>query len=133
MKSGTTSRKRTAKPSDWEDVIARAPGKDRALTPKEAAKWKEAVVVKGGGYAAVRDALAAKRKPGQRGPQVAPTKQLVSVRYSAEVLEFFRSGGEGWQTRMDNALKQWVAAQPRKRSRAARSTSPAPRPRSPAR
>jgi uncharacterized protein (DUF4415 family) len=133
MKPGTTSKKRPAKSSDWEDVISRAPGKDRALTPKEAAKWNDAVVVKGGGYAAVRDAVAAKRKPGQRGPQIAPTKQLVSVRYSAEVLEFFRSGGEGWQTRMDDALKQWVAAQPRRRGRGARPTSPAPRPRSPAR
>ncbi len=133
MKSGTTSKKRPAKSSDWDAVIAGAPGQDRDLTPKEAAKWKAAVVVNGGGYAAVRDAVAAKRKPGQRGPQVAPTKQLVSVRYSAEVLEFFRSGGEGWQTRMDDALKQWVATQPRKRTRASRSTSPAPRPRSPAR
>ncbi len=115
-------------------MIRRAPGKDRALTAKEAAKWQDAVVVKGGGYAAVRDAVSAKRKPGQRGAQAAPTKQLVSVRYSAEVLEFFRSGGEGWQTRMDDALKQWVAAQPRRRSRAARPpTSPTPRPRSPAR
>ncbi len=134
MKSGTTSKKRPAKPLEWEEVIARAPGKDRALTLKEAAKWKDSVVVKGGGYAAVRDAVAAKRKPGQRGPQVAPTKQLVSVRYSTEVLEFFRAGGEGWQTRMDDALKQWVAAQPRKRSqRATAATSLSPRPRSPAR
>jgi uncharacterized protein (DUF4415 family) len=133
MKPGTTSKKPPAKPSDWEEVIAHAPGKDRALTPKEAAKWRDAVVLKGGGYAAVRDAVASKRKPGQRGPQVAPTRQLVSVRYSPEVLEFFRSGGEGWQTRMDNALKQWVAGQPRKRSRAASSTSPTTRPRSPVR
>ena len=100
-------------------MISSAPGKDRALTPKEAEKWEDAVIVKGGGYPAVRNAVAAKRKPGQRGPQVAPTKQLVSLRYSAEVLEFFRAGGEGWQTRMDDALKQWVAAQPRRRSRAA--------------
>jgi len=40
----------------------------------------DTVVVKGGGYAAVRAAMAEKRKRGQRGPQQAPTKQLVSVR-----------------------------------------------------
>ena len=58
-----------------------------------------------------RKALAAKRKPGQRGPQVAPTKQLVSVRYSPDVLAFFKASGAGWQSRMDDALKQWVFAQ----------------------
>jgi uncharacterized protein (DUF4415 family) len=67
-----------------------------------------AVVVKGGGYAAVRAALAQKRKPGQRGPQQSPTKQLVSVRYSPEVLEYFKATGTGWQTRMNEALLQWV-------------------------
>ena len=69
------------------------------------------MLVKGGGYEAVRKAMAAKRKPGQRGPQVAPTKQLVSMRYSPEVLAFFKSGGAGWQSRMDEALKQWVSSQ----------------------
>ena len=68
-------------------------------------------MVNGGGYEAVRQAVAAKRKPGQRGPQVAPTKQLVSVRYSPEVLDFFRAIGAGWQSRMDDALRQWVASQ----------------------
>lgn len=119
MKSGVTSRKRPAKAAEWEEVIARAPGKDRALTSSEEAKWKDAVVVKGGGYVAVRAAVAAKRKPGQRGPQIAPTKQLVSVRYSPEVLDFFKSGGMGWQTRMDEALKQWVASHRQGRRRSA--------------
>ncbi len=66
------------------------------------------VVVKGGGYAAVRAALAAKRKRGERGPQHAPTKQLVSVRYSPEVLQYFKATGAGWQTRMNDALLEWV-------------------------
>ena len=67
-----------------------------------------AVVVTGGGYAAVRAALAEKRKPGQRGLQHAPTKQLVSVRYSPEVLQYFKATGAGWQTRMNDALVEWV-------------------------
>ena len=74
-------------------------------------------MVDGGGYEAVREAVAAKRKPGQRGPQVAPTKQLVSVRYSPEVLAFFRASGTGWQSRMDDALKQWVSSQSKTRRR----------------
>ncbi len=66
------------------------------------------VVVKGGGYAAVRAALAQKRKRGQRGPQQTPTKQLVSIRYSPEVLHYFKATGAGWQTRMNDALLEWV-------------------------
>ena len=37
-------------------------------------------------------------------------KQLVSVRYSPEVIEYFKSTGEGWQSRMDNVLRQYVAS-----------------------
>ena len=102
-----------------EAVIARAPGKDRPLTAREEAKWSTGVLVNGGGYEAVRKALAEKRKPGQRGPQVAPTKQLVSVRYSPEVLAFFKGSGPGWQSRMDEALKQWVSSQSKAKRRPA--------------
>ena len=35
-------------------------------------------------------------------------KLLLSVRYSAEVVEFFRATGEGWQARMDGVLRQYV-------------------------
>jgi uncharacterized protein (DUF4415 family) len=65
-------------------------------------------VVQGGGYAAVKAALAEKRSSGQRGAQRSPTKQLVSVRYSPEVLQYFKSTGDGWQTRMNDALLEWV-------------------------
>jgi uncharacterized protein (DUF4415 family) len=34
-----------------------------------------------------------------------PTKEPVTVRYSRDVLEYFRSTGPGWQTRIDAALK----------------------------
>lgn len=41
---------------------------------------------------------------GKRGPQKAPTKKLVSLRLSPEVVEHFRSTGPGWQTRIDETL-----------------------------
>ena len=50
------------------------------------------------------------RKPGQRGPQKTPRKEPVTVRYSRDVIPYFRSTGRGWQSRMDSALKEWVAA-----------------------
>ena len=109
MKSGATRKKFPSSPAEWETVIAAAPGKDRPLTAAEKARMANAVVVKTGGYSAVRVAMAHKRKQGQRGAQVAPTKQLVSVRYSPEVLTYFKSTGAGWQTRMNEALREWVA------------------------
>ncbi len=41
---------------------------------------------------------------GKRGPQVAPTKKLVSLRLSPEVINHFKATGPGWQTRIDSAL-----------------------------
>ena len=43
-----------------------------------------------------------------RGPQKAPTKESVTVRWSPEVLEAFRATGPGWQARMDLALRDWL-------------------------
>jgi len=36
-------------------------------------------------------------------------KLLVSVRYSADVIAFFKATGAGWQSRMDLALRRYVA------------------------
>ena len=121
MKSRDSSAKLPASLEEWDAVIAAAPGKDRPLTAKEKRQWDHAEFVNGGGYQAVRAAVAAKRKPGERGPQRTPTKQLVSVRYSPEVLSYFKATGAGWQTRMDEALKQWVSTH----SKSARAASEA--------
>jgi uncharacterized protein (DUF4415 family) len=50
-------------------------------------------------------------------PPLASKKQLVSVRYSPEVLAYFRSTGEGWQARMDGVLKRYVDSKGRRRLR----------------
>ena len=47
-------------------------------------------------------------------PKSTSTKQLVSVRYSPEVLEYFRSTGEGWQSRMDGVLRAYVSRHSRR-------------------
>ena len=46
-------------------------------------------------------------------PKSANPKQLVSVRYSPEVLTYFKSTGEGWQSRMDGVLRQYVTRRSR--------------------
>ncbi|MEZ5688708.1 MAG: BrnA antitoxin family protein [Caenibius sp.] len=43
-----------------------------------------------------------------RGPQKAPTKVSTTIRLSPEVIEHFRKSGRGWQSRIDNALKDWI-------------------------
>ncbi len=108
MKFVTTRKSPPVTPAEWEALIAAAPGKDRSLTATEKEKMANAVFVSGGGFAAVRAAVAQKRQRGERGPQVTPTKQLVSVRYSPEVLQYFKATGTGWQTRMNEALLEWV-------------------------
>jgi uncharacterized protein (DUF4415 family) len=42
-------------------------------------------------------------------PKSKSKKLLVSVRYSPEVVDYFKSTGDGWQTRMDQVLRQYVA------------------------
>ena len=37
-----------------------------------------------------------------------PAKEQVAVRFDAEVLAYFRATGRGWQTRMNDALKEWL-------------------------
>jgi uncharacterized protein (DUF4415 family) len=103
MKPGTTSKPFPSKPDEIAAAIKAAP--ERVHDPEcpydlndpaaVEAFWKDTIV----------------RRPGQRGPGKKTKKVLLSVRYSPEVVDYFKSTGEGWQTRMDEALKEWVAAQ----------------------
>ena len=64
----------------------------------------KAIVTPGGGVAATISAI---RKA--RGPNRNPTKEQVAIRLDRDVLSAFRAGGQGWQNRMNNALKEWLA------------------------
>ena len=44
-----------------------------------------------------------------RGPQKSPKKVPTTIRLSPEVMEYFRSMGDGWQSRMDSVLRDYVA------------------------
>jgi uncharacterized protein (DUF4415 family) len=51
----------------------------------------------------------------QRGrPASENKKQLVSIRYSPEVLAYFKSTGDGWQSRMDGVLKEYITKRSRR-------------------
>jgi uncharacterized protein (DUF4415 family) len=50
-----------------------------------------------------------RRKIGQRGEQKAQTKERITIRLSRDVVETFRATGDGWQTRVDAALQDWLS------------------------
>jgi uncharacterized protein (DUF4415 family) len=41
-------------------------------------------------------------------PKAAHPKRAVSLRLSQRVLDSFRAGGPGWQTRINAALEEWL-------------------------
>jgi uncharacterized protein (DUF4415 family) len=53
------------------------------------------------------------QKLGIRGPQKSPTKERITIRLSRDVVERFRATGEGWQSRVDAALQDWLKKQKR--------------------
>ena len=50
-------------------------------------------------------------KPRGRPPVEFP-KERINIRLSHEVVEHFKSTGEGWQTRIDAALRQFITEHP---------------------
>jgi uncharacterized protein (DUF4415 family) len=46
-------------------------------------------------------------KPRGRPPVKHP-KERINIRLSHEVVEYFKSAGDGWQTRIDSALRQFI-------------------------
>ena len=45
----------------------------------------------------------------RRGRQKAPTKLPTTIRLSPDVMAAFKGTGVGWQTRIDDALKDWLS------------------------
>ena len=51
-----------------------------------------------------------KKQRGERGPQKAPTKVPTTIRFDADVLAALKASGKGWQTRVNDAVKEWLKA-----------------------
>lgn len=45
-------------------------------------------------------------------PPVANPKVATNIRLDSDVLDSFKATGKGWQTRMNNALKEWLKEHP---------------------
>lgn len=41
-------------------------------------------------------------------PKAGSHKLPLTIRYDTEVVEAFKASGKGWQTRMNDALKDWL-------------------------
>ena len=80
-------------------ALINAKGEVRALTAADMKRFRPAKEV-------LPEALLAKLHV--RGPQKAPTKERITIRLSPEVVQRFRDTGDGWQTRVDTALKDWL-------------------------
>src|SRR5665213_2196181 len=76
---------------DWDDV------QSPELSAEEVAQAKP--------FADVLPELAASIRKG-RGPNKAPTKKLVSLRLSGQVLEAYKAKGPCWQSRIDEDLRR---------------------------
>lgn len=76
---------------DWDDV------ESPELTAEQIAEMRP--------FAEVFPDLAASIRRG-RGPNKAPTKKLVSLRLSREVIDKYKAGGDGWQSRIDADLRR---------------------------
>lgn len=92
--SNTSKRATVRMPTEQEDkAITAAAKKDPDAQPLSPAQLKAMVPIK---------ALRGRPKSDSK-------KQLVSVRYSPEVIAYFKSTGEGWQSLMDSVLRKYVA------------------------
>lgn len=69
-------------------------------------EWTDEDVARAAPFQALPGSLRSKLRG--RGPQKAPTKERITIRLSRDVVERFRATGDGWQTRVDAALKDWL-------------------------
>jgi len=82
------------------------------ISDPENPEWTEADFAKAKGPEALPAELLAafpKTKMGRPKGSKSSEKEQVSLRIDTEVLERFRAGGPGWQTRMNEALRRAVA------------------------
>jgi uncharacterized protein (DUF4415 family) len=101
--------KTTASKTNWERVLAFKEGDqipydavDGPYDPNDAEAARE--------WLAKADLIRKGKvvRRGKRGPQKTPTKKLVSLRLSSEVIDHFKASGRGWQTRIDSTLLESI-------------------------
>ena len=75
------------------------------LISGENPKWTAAYIKRAVPFSGLPASLQAKL----RGrPKAAVTKERITIRLSPDVVQPFRATGDGWQTRIDAALRDWL-------------------------
>lgn len=72
------------------------------VDPDDAPEWTDEMFERADLYRG--ETLIRRGRPRKPRPKVP-----VSIRLSPEVVEAFKAEGAGWQTRIDEALKEWLA------------------------
>lgn len=78
------------------------------LNDEDNPEWTKEDFARAIPFSALPESLQVKLPRRPRGPQKAPVKERITIRLSPEVVEPFRATGDGWQTRLDAALKDWL-------------------------
>jgi uncharacterized protein (DUF4415 family) len=74
--------------------------------PTTLTDWQDAIVSHS--LPEIREKLATRR----RGPGRAPIKVPTTIRLDSDIVAAFKAGGHGWQTRVNEVLKEWVKTHP---------------------
>ena len=75
------------------------------MIDNENPEWNAADIKRAVPFAGLPASLQAKL----RGrPKAAVTKERITIRLSPDVVQPFRATGDGWQTRIDAALRDWL-------------------------
>jgi len=85
---------------------AHPPVFDPENPPTTDADWQNAIVSRS--LPELREKLAVRR----RGPGRAPPKVPTTIRFDAEVLNRLRATGRGWQTRVNDVIRDWLKSHP---------------------
>jgi uncharacterized protein (DUF4415 family) len=87
----------TILPSPEEDAaIAAAAASDADAMPLTDEEWK-----------AVKPVARVGRPPSRR-----PLKVPTTIRFDADVLAALKATGKGWQTRVNEAMREWIKSHP---------------------
>lgn len=83
---------------------------DSELAAFEAALLQSVDQMQRGEFAATTtpEQAAAKKRGRSVGYRKPGAKVPTTIRFSPDVLDAFKDSGDGWQTRMDSALRDWL-------------------------
>ncbi len=100
MTTMTTDQMRTARErgESKTDMVSLRQNKLDGIEPEDDEDSPDATLL-------MREAIA-KRRAGR--PAGSGNKEQVAIRFDKDVLSSFRASGPGWQTRMNDALREWL-------------------------